>query len=255
MGKCSIIKVGDKFKTNHCGYCEVVEYKNSADVKIRFLDETNYIMDGIYAQALRNGSVKNPMHPSVHGIGFVGTGKYKQYLSAYVKSPEYTSWCSMLNRCYNPKVKEVRPTYDSAIVCKEWHNFQNFADWCNHQIGFNCGWHLDKDILIKGNKTYSPTTCVFVPQEINALFVKSNKVRGKYPIGVSFDKSKNIFTATMSKWGNFYKIGQFRTPDVAFAAYKKEKEAYIKEVATKFKEVVDHRVTLALMNYTVEEAD
>ena len=36
------------------------------------------------------------------------------------------------------------------------------------------GWQLDKDILLKGNKIYSPDTCCFVPQEINSIAVDSN---------------------------------------------------------------------------------
>lgn len=33
------------------------------------------------------------------------------------------------------------------------------------------GWHLDKDILLKGNKVYSPETCAFVPAKINSLLI------------------------------------------------------------------------------------
>ena len=34
--------------------------------------------------------------------------------------------------------------------------------------------NLDKDILIKGNKLYSPNTCCFVPKRLNILFVNTN---------------------------------------------------------------------------------
>ena len=40
------------------------------------------------------------------------------------------------------------------------------------------GRYLDKDILVRGNKLYSPDTCLFVPQEINNLLTVQNK-RGK----------------------------------------------------------------------------
>ena len=41
----------------------------------------------------------------------------------------------------------------------------------------------------------------------------------------------------------------------AFSAYKKAKEAYIKEVATKWKDKIDPRAYEALMNYQVEITD
>ena len=47
---------------------------------------------------------------------------------------------------------------------------------------------MDKDILVKHNKIYSPDTCMFVPQTINNLFVKNNKNRGKSVIGISLHK-------------------------------------------------------------------
>ena len=46
------------------------------------------------------------------------------------------------------------------------------------------GWELDKDILVKGNKIYSPDTCCFVPKEVNTVFTKRQSKRGDYPIGV-----------------------------------------------------------------------
>jgi hypothetical protein len=40
---------------------------------------------------------------------------------------------------------------------------------------------VDKDILVKGNRIYSPETCVFVPEYINILFVKRDKTKSFKP--------------------------------------------------------------------------
>ena len=47
--------------------------------------------------------------------------------------------------------------------------------------------------LVHGNKIYSPSTCIFVPQRINTLFVKKDMNRGDLPIGVHWDKSRNKY--------------------------------------------------------------
>jgi hypothetical protein len=56
-------------------------------------------------------------------------------------------------------------------------------------------WHLDKDILVVGNRVYSPETCIFVPTRINNLFVTRESLRGDYPLGVKLSKcKKNMYT-------------------------------------------------------------
>ena len=110
---------------------------------------------------------------------------------------------------------------------------------------------LDKDILVKGNRVYNEDVCVFVPQEVNLLFTKRDKSRGEYPIGVSFHKSRGMLTATLN---NKY-LGYFNTAEQAFQVYKTAKEAYIKEVANKWKDKIDPKVYEALMNYEVHIDD
>ena len=131
-----------------------------------------------------------------------------------------------------------------------------FKNWCSKQVGFgNKGWQLDKDILIKGNKIYSEDTCCFVPAEINSLFIKCDRSRGEYPIGVNYHKRDRKYVAKISRFKEDIHLGYFYTPDEAFNAYKEAKEAYIKEVANKWKDQIDLRVYEALMNYQVEITD
>ena len=130
----------------------------------------------------------------------MGIGKYSSKINNK-PSPQYSSWSSMIKRCYNPKCLTKDYTYQDCSVCKEWHNFQNFAKWYddNYYQVFNEEINLDKDILHKGNKIYSPENCIFVPKTINSLFTKSNRSRGKYPIGVDYNKGMRKFRARSRK--------------------------------------------------------
>ena len=86
--------------------------------------------------------------------------------------------------------------------------------------------------------------------------VKCTASRGKYLIGVSWNKRDKVFVARVnkSKGGSEY-LGSFKTELEAFNAYKKAKEAFVKEQANKFKSQIDIRAYEALMNYTVDITD
>ena len=97
---------------------------------------------------------------------------------------------------------------------------------------------MDKDILVKGNKVYSPETCCFVPSEVNLLFSKTGKLRGSLPIGVKTN-GYGAYQASLRCHGKHKTLGQFKTCEEAFQAYKAAKESYIKEVANKMERKVD----------------
>jgi L-amino acid N-acyltransferase YncA len=116
---------------------------------------------------------------------------------------------------------------------------------------------LDKDILLKGNKIYGPETCVFVTQELNLTFPVRSKYRGKWPIGVHFSDEKKKFVAhsvvAPGEKGKF--LGYFKTPEEAFAAYKKCKESLIKIIADQQRLHIPDKLYQALINYRVEIGD
>lgn len=180
----------------------------------------------------------------VHGVGINDT-----YGLSNKKA--HKLWLGMFERCYSKPQKERRATYDGCFVCEEWKYFSNFLKWFNeHYVD---GWQLDKDILVKGNKEYGPKTCCFVPQEINCLFTKRQRFRGEYPIGVRKDNSS--FVAECQVGNRRLRLYGFTTPEEAFQAYKKAKEAHIKEVADKWKGKIEDRVYIAMYNYEVELTD
>ena len=237
---------GMVFTSQRFGDVEVLEYEHSDKVLVRFIDTDN---TGVFTMHnISRGKVKDREVPTVHGVGIVDIP-----IKGYNKA--YSCWADMLRRCYDPKFHERRPTYKTCTVAKRFHKFSEFLKWCNSATGFdNEGWCLDKDILVKGNKIYSPNTCCFVPKEVNNVVLTSSSKRGDNPVGVRYDSVRQVYSSTMGKVNSKF-LGYFDTALSAFQAYKQAKEAYIKEVAELYKDQIDIRVYEALMNYEVDIND
>ena len=156
--------VGKVFKSLNSGDFEVLKYNNSGNVEIEFL-KTGYEMV-VRLTTIKSGLIKDPYAPSVRGVGVLGN-KYPSNVNG-VKTKEYILWSNMLQRCYSDDFKKKQTTYEDCEVSENFKSYEYFYEWCNEQIGFNDeGWHLDKDLLVKGNKVYSEDTCVFLPKEIH----------------------------------------------------------------------------------------
>ena len=240
-------------KSNLSGDFKILKYNNSENVEIQFTN-TGYRKVAVMKE-VRNGKVKDPYSPSVCGVGIVGT-KYP-ISEGGRNTKEYTLWGSMLERCYSDTYKKKRPTYEGCEVSNNFLHYEYFYEWCHNQIGFgNEGWHLDKDLLVKGNKVYSESTCVFIPREINQVLTKCTASRGEHLIGVYWCKTNKAFKAQVSKnKGKQKNLGLFKTELEAFNAYKQAKEAFIKERANNWRGKIDDRAYKALMSYTVEITD
>ena len=245
--------VGKICKSKPSGDFKIVKYNDCYDVEIQF---TNTGFDtSVTLNNIRNGKIKDRLSPSVCGVGILGT-KYQSRTNGVI-TKEYDLWCSMLKRCYSDVYKKKHPTYIGCEVSDNFKSYEYFYGWCNKQIGFdNEGWHLDKDLLVKGNKVYSEDSCVFIPKEINLLLVRHTPSRGKHPIGVYWRNTKKAFVARVCKnKGVSEWLGCFTTELEAYNAYKTAKESFVKEQAEKWKDKIDERAYNALMNYQVEIDD
>lgn len=235
----------------------IIEYNLADDILVEF--ENGYKTNSTYNE-FKKGIISNPYDKTVCGVGFIGEGSYKASINGE-QAIQYLYWRAMLQRCYDEKSWEKHPTYKKCSVCEEWLNFQNFAQWHdeNYYKIENEIMCLDKDILHKGNKEYSPETCVFVPERINVLFTKNDAKRGEYPIGVYLQKSTNRFVSQLSilsKDGKIQKrLGFFDTPVQGFNVYKIEKEKYIKQVADEYKDKIPKKLYDAMYRYEVEITD
>jgi len=169
---------------------------------------------------------------------------------------EYKLWQGMLQRCFSDKFKQECPTYEGVTCSKDWLSMTTFIEDVSQMKGYGIkDWQLDKDILQKGNKLYSKDTCCFVPAEVNLLLTKSDNSRGEFPVGVDFHKATGKFRAKLKINGKVKHLGYFTTPEEAFQVYKLAKEAQIKAVADKWKDLLDERVFQALMTYEVNIND
>jgi len=178
------------------------------------------------------------------------------------RNKDYSLWASILQRCYGDNTSARKGVYLGCSVSENFKSYSYFSSWCNNQIGYTSKdsngsvWHLDKDLLLKGNKIYSEDNCVFIPQQINALITKRESLRGEYPIGTSLNKRSGKFQANCKDGaGKLIYLGLHDTPEQAFQAYKTFKEALIKEVAEKWKGDIDPRAYQALLSYRVEITD
>lgn len=243
---------GDILTTPNYGNVEVVEYVNNKNVTVKFLN-TGYIATSQQLGNIVNGNLKDKFAPSVYNVGITG----EEVCSIEGKElKEYKVWSDMLKRCYSEDFKNKYPTYIDCEASDNFKYFSYFKNWCNNQVGFNeSDFELDKDILLKNNKTYSESLCVFVPKEINSLFTKRDSKRGKNVIGVTYREKQNDFIVNLRIKGCRVITKSFKTEIEAFLVYKKTKEIYIKEIAEKWKDKIDIRVYEAMLNYEVSIKD
>lgn len=235
-------RCGEIIFDNYGVAMKIINYKNNKDIIIEFQDEHKYKKRTTY-EAFKNKRIKNPYRKSFYGIGYIGDGKYN------ISSKYGSLWSNMLARCYHRESE--KNYYQICEVSKEWLNFQTFAKWCDDN--YKKGWFLDKDILKKGNKLYSPNNCRFVPREINNLFTNRRNFRGDYPIGVS--KHKDKYTAQCNVKGVRTTLGVFDNVEDAFLCYKNNKEKEIKRLANKYKDVIPHDVYISMINWTIDIND
>ena len=237
----------------------IIKYKNANNIDVYF-PEYNWTFEHTRYGDFKKGKIKCVYEPRTFGVGYLGEGGYSSRENGK-ETKCYNTWVSMLRRCYDDKTQEKYPTYKECELCTEWHNFQNFAHWYEnnyYQIEDEvmC---LDKDILCKGNKIYSPETCCFVPEKINTLFVKCDNSRGNNPIGTYQLPSGNYRVYCNNGYGEDIYLGTYFNKEEAFRVYKQYKEKVIKEVIDSYEGKIHEphysRLRYAMYNYEVEIDD
>lgn len=254
-----IDRTGEKNINNFESEMVIIEYRKNNDIDVYF-PEYNWTAKNKTYQHFKNGKIKCPYERSVYTIGYLGEGDYKASENRKL-TRVYSTWHRMLQRCYNEEYQKRQPAYIGCEVCEKWHNFQNFAEWDeeNYYEIEDEIMELDKDILVKHNKIYSPETCIYVPKIINTLFTKKDRSRGESVIGTSLKDGKyqvrcNVINLKTRKFKREY-LGRYTSEQEAFEVYKQFKENYIKEIANYFKKQIPQKLYQAMYDYEVEIDD
>jgi len=203
------------------------------------------------------------MNKLVHGVGVNDLGykiqvreeltknEGKRVQKTVFRCTYYAVWENMLKRCYSKKYLERNPSYTGTSVCSEWLYATEFKKWMEQQ-----DWQgkcLDKDIVVPGNKLYSPETCAFVLATTNLFVIARDASRGQYPIGVSLYKPTGKYQVHCSNpfTGKQESLGYFSAPEEAHEAWRSRKHVLAQLVAATES---DMRVVEALKNrYSFEE--
>lgn len=129
------------------------------------------------------------------------------------RCPFYMRWYGIITRCYSKPFLVKNPAYKGCSVCEEWKIFSNFKAWMEKQDWV--GKQIDKDLLVEGNKVYSPETCIFISETLNKTLVTRKLHRSLLGLGVI--KDKNCYAAQCQG----KRLGSYRTTLLAHKAWQK----------------------------------
>lgn len=163
-------------------------------------------------------------------------------------------WKDIKGRCTPGSYNQIKfPRYVGCSMSESFQDFQFFAEWCQHQTGYALnGYHIDKDILVSGNKIYHEDHCVFVPAALNYFLCSANAIRGELPQGVSLFRGK--YKASISVDGKSKALGLYETVEEAEKIYKIAKEKEAKRWAQRLNGnefIVDQRVIECLKTWSL----
>lgn len=209
------------------GEYDIVEYQNCENVTIRFRNTGYEYITSM--NHIENNEVMDRLHRNVFG-GVVGMSDYDVEI--------YKIWYNMLYRA-----NKQGGSYKDASVCKEWLYFPNFYSWAKNQ-NYQKGWHLDKDVIVRGNKEYSPQKCCFLPSEINTFFEKSNKA-----IGYGMNRGKTKYVSFIRSKGKKLHLGTFDTKQEAQNAYITKKKELLEGLIKEYSYCLSEEIVLYLKKY------
>jgi hypothetical protein len=241
-------RLGEIKRNNQGSLMKIIEYNSYADITVQFLDYP-YICHSRYGE-FKNGMIKNIYYPSLYGVACVGnaiTWKNGKHLQSYI------IWQGMIRRCYDENFQKKHPTYKNCTVDKKWLCYENFQKWYDYNYyevkNKQDKMCLDKDIFYKNNTIYSPNTCCFVPNSINALF--KNQCHNNHDI--SHRKyGYSIYCGRKDKTKKY--IGFTTNKDEAIKLSNQARTEHLHEIVSQYENQLPYYLYRYLIEYTYEDS-
>lgn len=200
----------------------------------------------------------------LHGSIQVEDLGYEQEYYSYYKIKSSTAlhiYIGIYNRCHN-KLNRAQKCYEGASMCEKWEKDpESFEEWYSMNY-YECDGErmaVDKDLLYRGNREYSPEKCCLLPETINSALASATKKRvlntfSKMPLGVYYASGRDQYYAQIHPFGTdckAVKLHYWDTEMEAFNEYKMFKEAELKVLALRYRDKIPDEVFDALITYEV----
>jgi len=174
--KDSGVANGTWHETKRQGRVQVLHYISRHSIFVQFENTGNVIETN--RGTLRNKpDLPDALAISTFGVGRIGLGTHLTYENG-MSTNAIKTWRAMLRRCYYilPSGERAHPNHMDVTVCEEWLTFQTFATWYEANYPKGGGkYQLDKELLNRGLKIYSPATCRYVTYAQNLAWLKQKR--------------------------------------------------------------------------------
>lgn len=176
----------------------------------------------------------------------------------YSKSDKaFVCWLDMLRRCYpvSEREKKIFSSYADCKLDKSWLMFSNFKKW--YDRNYMEGYALDKDLLSIGCKCYSPTTCCFIPKELNNLIQTEHRGMRNGNTKRFYNKTKGYYEPKLFHNKKTFFLGKAYSEEEAIGIYKKEKKKLINKTAKEYfdKGFISEKIYNSFLNYKINYAN
>lgn len=135
------------------------------------------------------------------------------------------AWYNMVTRVYG---KNATAAYKDVTICEEWKSAKSFKTWMETQDWE--GKELDKDLLVPGNRVYSPETCCFVSHRVNTFLLIPPRKYGEGKLGVNYHRGRYEVNINLGDGKSTY-LGAYGNEDDAHNAWLSAKLILAEELA------------------------